>query len=210
VVEEGVAFCPECKAPQIKVGMEAATPPLPPGTPGEIQPPAEPVNRPPAARPQPVNWAKALPAAGSAGLLLAVAFLVPYSIFFFWLLIGGGLAVAFYRRGNPQPLSTGAGARIGAVSGLLGYILFAIGNSLALLVGGGGAQLRDELMRKLQELAARSPDPQAKEIAQKLMTPEALAFMIAVALVLFLAIFVVVCSVGGAAGAALFPDRDSK
>ena len=65
-------------------------------------------------------------------------------------------------------------------------------------------------MRKLQELAARSPDPQAKEIAQKLMTPEALAFMIAVALVLFLFVFVVLCSVGGAAGAALFRDRDSK
>ena len=209
-MEEGVAFCPECKAPQIKVGMEGATPPLLPSTPGEIQPPAEPLNASSVARPQPVNWAKALPAAGSAGLLLAVAFLVPYSIFFFWLLIGGALAVAFYRRGNHQPLSGAAGARIGAISGLLGYILFAIGSSLELLLGGGGAQLRDELMRKVQEMAARSSDPQVQQVAQKLMTPEALAFMIAVALVLFLFVFVVVCSVGGAAGASLFRDRDSK
>ena len=124
--------------------------------------------------------------------------------------MAGTLAVAFYRRGNPHPISAGAGARIGAVSGLLGYILFAIGVSLELVVGGGGAQLRNELIRKIQEVAARSSDPQAQEAAQKLMTPEALAFMIAFALVLFLVIFVVVCSIGGAAGASLFRDRDSE
>src|ERR1051326_7417864 len=44
-IEEGTPFCRHCGAPQIRIpGLEeAATPPMPPGTPGEVQPPAEPV-----------------------------------------------------------------------------------------------------------------------------------------------------------------------
>jgi hypothetical protein len=209
-MDEGVPFCPECKAPQIRVGTQAATPPLLPGTPDEIQPPAEPVplaNRP---QRQPVNWSKAVPAAGSAGVLLAVALHFPLAGFFFWMLVAGVLAVAFYRRGNPDPISAGDGARIGAIGGILGYILFAIATSLRLLLGGGGGQLREQFIRQVQEMAASSTDPQVQQAAKALMTPEALAFVIVIALVLVFFLFVVLCSIGGAAGASLFRDRDAK
>ena len=209
-MDEGVPFCPECNAPQIRVGTQVATPPLPPGTPDEIQPPAEPVPMAKARPRQPVNWSKAVPAAGSAGILLAVALLVPLAVFLFWMLMAGVLAVAFYRRGNPDPISPGDGARIGAISGLLGYILFAIASSLRLLLGGGGGQLRDQFVRQVQEMAASSTDPQVQQAAKALMTPEALAFVIVVALVVIFVLFVVLCSIGGAAGASLFRDRESK
>jgi hypothetical protein len=209
-VEEGVPFCPECNAPQIRVGGEAASPPLPPGTPGEVQPPAQPVAL-PQARPQgPINWSGALPAAAAAGVLISIALVVPLAIFFLWMLVGGALAVALYRRRNPGPLSPGAGARIGAVGGLVGYILFAFAYSVLLLLSHGGGQLRDELIRRIQEVAARNPDPQAQQLMQKMMTPEALAIMIAAGLVLFLFCFVVLSSIGGAIGAALFKEPDSK
>ena len=126
------------------------------------------------------------------------------------MLAGGAFAVALYRRRNPGPISPGAGARIGAVSGLFGYIIFALTYSIMLLVTGGGGTLRDELMRKIQELASRNPDPQAQEMMQKLMTPEGLAFIIAIGLVLFLVAFLALSSIGGALGSRLFGDRESR
>jgi len=209
-VEEGVPFCPECSAPQIRVGgTEPASPPLPPDTPGEIQPPARPVSLGHAAAQRPVDWSKALPAAALAGVLMTLALIVPLAIFFLWMLAGGAFAVALYRRRNPGPISPGAGARIGAVSGLLGYIIFALTYSIMLLVTRGGGTLRDELMRRIQEVASRNPDPQAQEMMQRLMTPEGLAFIIAIGLVLFLFAFLALSSVGGALGAKLFGDRES-
>ncbi len=140
---------------------------------------------------------------------MTLALIVPLAIFFLWMLAGGAFAVALYRRRNPGPISPGAGARIGAVSGLLGYIIFALTYSIMLLVTRGGGTLRDELMRRIQEVASRNPDPQAQEMMQRLMTPEGLAFIIAIGLVLFLFAFLALSSVGGALGAKLFGDRES-
>lgn len=209
-MEEGVPFCPECNAPQIRVAGEAASPPLPPGTPGEVQPPAQPVPLSQGQAKISINWSKALPAAAAAGVLISIALVVPLAIFFLWMLAGGALAVALYRRSNPGLISPGAGARIGAVGGLVGYILFALAYSVLLLVSHGGGQLRDELIRRIQEVAARNPDPQAQQLMQKMMTPEALAFIIAAGLVLFLFCFLTLSSIGGAIGAVLFKERDSK
>ncbi len=209
-MEEGVPFCPECNAPQIRVGgTEPATPSLPPGTPGEIQPPAQPVILGHAPAQPAIDWSKALPSAAIAGVLIMLALVVPLAIFFLWMLAGGALAVALYRRRNPGPISPGAGARIGAISGLFGYIIFALTYSIMLLVTRGGGTLRDELMRRIQEVASRNPDPQAQEMMHRLMMPESLAFIIAIGLVLFLFAFLALSSIGGALGAKLFGDRES-
>ena len=73
--------CPKCGAPQIRVaveeGNEPVTPPMPPGTPDEVQPPATPVypqgegwNHPVVAPdPRRVQWRSAFPLAVAVGLL---------------------------------------------------------------------------------------------------------------------------------------------
>jgi len=208
-VEEGVPFCPECNAPQIRVDAAAASPPLPPGTPGEVQPPAQPVALGQIASGG-IDWSKALPAAAIAGVLITLALLIPLAIFFLWMLVGGAFAVALYGRRNSGPITPGAGARIGAVSGLLGYILFALTYSIMLLVSRGGGTLRDDLLRRIQEVASRNPDPQAQQMMQRLMTPEGLAFIIAIGLLLFLFAFLALSSIGGALGAKLFGSRESR
>src|ERR1700757_2928378 len=79
-VEDGVPFCPQCRAPQIRVARseatsappplppeaEAATPPPSPSTTGEMQPPAQPTPVPRAGfllTPHAIEWSKAVPGA---------------------------------------------------------------------------------------------------------------------------------------------------
>jgi zinc-ribbon domain len=210
-VEDGTAFCKQCGAPQIRVPVEEpATQPLPPGTPGEVQPPAEPVTLAgaPGALPAGIDWSQAVPAAALAGVLLALAWVVPFLGFLLWLLAGGTLGVVIYRRRVPgAALTPRLGARIGAVTGLFGFGVFAVVLALELLATRGGGRLRQMLQQVIQETAARNPDPRAQAALQQMMTPGGLALIITVVLVFFLVVFLALSSGGGALGAWLLGKR---
>src|SRR5512147_586202 len=113
-VEEGTAFCPQCGAPQIRVvtaRQEPASPPLPPGTPEDAQPPAQPVELGTQAAAQPVappriQWSQAVPAAAGAGAVLALAWVIPPLGFVLWVVAAGLVGVAFYRRKVPDATLT--------------------------------------------------------------------------------------------------------
>lgn len=204
-VEDGIAFCKNCGAPQIRVmEQEPATQPLPPGTPAEAQPPAQPVSlagSPPAV-PLGVNWSQAVPAAALAGFFLAIAWVVPFLGFLLWLIAGGLLGVAMYLRRVPQAtLTSGLGARIGALTGLFGFGVFAIVLGLELLASRGSGRLRQMLQQIIEQAASRNADPRAQQAIQQMMTPAGLALLVTLVLVLFLAAFVALSSVGGALGA---------
>ncbi len=210
-VEDGTAFCKHCGAPQIRVGgEEPATPPLPPGTPAEAQPPAEPVTlagTTPAV-PAGVEWSQAVPAAALAGLLLAIAWVVPFLGFLFWLIAGGIIGVGMYRRRVPQAMLTpGLGARIGAVTGLFGFGIFCGMMAIELFTTQGSGHLRQMLQQVIEQAASRNADPRAQQAIQQLMTPAGLALMVTLVLVLFLGAFLALSSVGGAVGAWLLGRR---
>ena len=212
-VAEGEPFCSKCGAPQIRIPeMEQdATPPLPPGTPGDAQPPAHPVGvGHAAAHPGPagVHWPAALPAAGMAGALLAIAWVVPYLGYFLWMLAAGVLAVVFYRRRVPgAALTTGDGARIGAVCGLLGFAGFAGLMAILMLLVRGSGKFRALMQQAVQQAVERNPDPQAQELMNQLLTPAGMAVMITILMIIALVAFVALSSAGGAIGASLFRDR---
>src|SRR5574340_280392 len=119
-VEDGVAFCPQCGAPQIRVSaLEHTSEPLPSEAPGAsalAQPAA------PQAGPQPsavpagpatLQWGQAVPAAASAGVLVVV----------------------LYRRRFPTgTLTPRLGAKVGAVAGLFGFGAFTVLMSIQLLL----------------------------------------------------------------------------
>src|SRR5690348_4945365 len=99
-MEESAPFCPSCAAPQIRVSAPApaeipATPPLDPGTPASLEPPAIPVQTP--AR-RAMAWKIflriALPislvAAGAALMLGPLGLLAP--------LVGAAMAISLYQR----------------------------------------------------------------------------------------------------------------
>jgi hypothetical protein len=212
-VEDGTAFCKHCGAPPIRVmGDEPAATPLPPGTPAEIQPPAEPdsLGGATTAAPLGIDWSQAVPAAALAGFFLAIAWVIPLLGFLLWLIVGGVLGITMYRRRVPQAtLTPGLGARIGAVTGLFGFGVFAVlfGSELLLSRGSGG--FRQMLQQMVEQAAARNTDPRAQQAIQQMMTPAGLALLVTIVLVLFLAAFLALSSVGGALGAWLLGKRPS-
>lgn len=216
-VEDGTAFCKQCGAPQIRVMAEdSGSQPMPPGTPDDLQPPSEPValGGRPAIAPAGIDWSQAVPAAALAGLMLAIAFVIPFFGFLLWLIAGGTIGVAMYRRRVPQAtLTPGLGARIGAVAGLFGFVVFAVLFAMELLVTRGSGHFRQMLQQVIEQAAARNADPRAQQAIQQLLTPAGLALLVTIVLVLFLAAFLALSSVGGAVGAWLLGkssrDRES-
>jgi hypothetical protein len=210
-IEEGTPFCRHCGAPQIRIpGTEE--PAMPEGTPGEVQPAAQPVaiGRVPASLPAAVDWPQGLPAAGWAGLLLAVAWLVPYLGYFLWILGAGVVAVAFYKRRAPHAVVTPAiGARIGAVTGLFGFAGFALLMAIGLLLLRGSTKFREMLRQSMQQAASANPDPRAQEVLSWMTSPAGMALMVTIVMIIFLIGFIVLSSAGGAIGAKIFQKKTS-
>ncbi|HLK33093.1 MAG TPA: hypothetical protein VKT29_08380, partial [Terriglobales bacterium] len=122
-MEDGVPFCPQCGAPQIRVTMQpgpavAATPSLPPDQ--------APPRRLSLAELQPASWSRAWRAANLAAglgaltaLLVAVITGLPQLGFLIWMVGGGSLAVVIYRRRQHlERVTARMGARLGAMAGL--------------------------------------------------------------------------------------------
>jgi hypothetical protein len=220
-VEDGVPFCPNCNAPQIRVGkLEDSSPaawPLPPeadaervsATENRAQSPLEAPTR--SLLPAAVNieWREAMPGATLAGLLLALAWLFPFARILLWMLGAGGLATALYQRRRQVTLTPGQGGRIGAISGLLGFAMFAAMAVVGVL-GSGGRQVREVMQQALQQAITSNGDPRAQQMLEGLNTPAGIAIMIAVGMVFFALMFVATAALGGAAGAALFGGGDRR
>jgi len=204
-VEDGIAFCPQCNAPQIRIAASEAV--THPGTASEMTPaqPTSYASAPPASG---IQWSLALPAAALAGLV-AILMIIPLGAFGLGMLAVGALSVLLYRRRNPAAnLTPGMGGRLGAVSGALGFGIFAILTSVEMLVFRSGGQLRAALLEAVQQSAARSSDPQAQQLLEYLKTPQGLALVMVLGLIVMFVAFLVFSSLGGALGAALLRRKD--
>ncbi len=212
MLDEGTAFCPSCGAPQIRVhpslADSAATPPLPPGTPGNIQPAAIPVM---AGTPR-VDWSVAFKAAALLGLLAGI----PSSLRFvsagccLWVIGGGALAVMMYRKWKPGALVTaGMGARIGAVTGFFAFVFWLLFQVVVVSARGTG-EFRRQLMQQMQEAAAKNPDPNAQRVMQQMSTPEGVAILVTAMVVVVLVAFIIFGVIGGAVGAAIWGRRQTS
>jgi hypothetical protein len=130
--------------------------------------------------------------------------LTPLGPFGLWMVVAGILSVLFYRRRNTAAeLTPGMGAKLGAVSGTIGFGLMSILMTASLLVKGAGGDLRAAMLQKINEAAARSPDPQVQQMFEYFKTPAGLALIIVMGLVVMFVIFLVLSAAGGALGAVL-------
>lgn len=214
---------------------QPATPPLGPGTPGELQPPAERVEfRKPAESahgepsqgepyqryggtraghgapesPQNIHWSDALPGSLLGGIIIAISWILPFAGFLLWPMAAGVLAVALYLRRRPETTVNGsAGARLGAIAGLFGFGLFAVLMAIDLVAMRGGGKLRQQMEQVIQQSAARNASPEAQAMMQRLLSPEGVASLITLVLVMFLVMFVGFGSIGGALGAKLLTKK---
>jgi hypothetical protein len=198
---------------------------MPPGTPDEIQPPAEPlshaahqqshqVQQPPAVAIAPTQGGlqrrSVLRAALLAGAIAGAGSLVPFMPFMVLCMVAaGGMSIAFYSRREPDiTVTAGMGLKIGALAGLFGFLMNAIMSTLSMLSASTRSVLRGEMMERLKDAMASNSDQAAtdmlKRIGDQLSTPGGLAFIFTLALAVLAVFFVVFSGIGGAIGAALF------
>jgi len=145
-----------------------------------------------------------------AGLVAGLAWIMPPLGYLLWPITAGVLAVVLYKRRVPETtVSRGAGARVGAVTGLFGFVLFAILTAINLAALGSG-KIHQMMQQAFQQAAARNPNPEAQAMMQRFMTPEGIAIMFVIVFIFFLMIFVGFSSLGGAIGAALTRPRAPK
>jgi hypothetical protein len=194
-----MAFCPHCNAPLIRVTV-AETVPSFRTIEGEVSSPISYLSA-PASR---IDWAQAVPAAALAGFIGAILTVIPVATFGLGMFIGGALSVVLYRRRKfMADITPGMGSRLGIVSGLFGFAILTVPLAVGLAFFHMGDELRARMVVVVEQAAARSSDPQMQQIVEMVKTPDGSALFLSVGLILTFVAFVVVCGLGGAAGAVL-------
>lgn len=210
-IEDGKPFCPQCGAPQIRVAMseassesmsadDAATAEPSRGVrPGSLGIPANSLSG---------SWTQALkPCALAAAIAVALQFvgLNP----FLGAVAAGFLAAAFSRRRiSGTAIGAGAGARLGVLSGLLLFAMSTIPEMFALAMLHKGAEIRSQMMEKLQQMATRYPGPESQPFLDFVKSPDGFAIMMVASVIFALVAFVVLGGLGGALGAAFLGRND--
>ena len=200
-VEDGTPFCPQCNAPQIRVGV------LEPGE----RSVADSVILPAGSTAAPlgifIEWG---PAVLSALVALAAAIFVmllgtPAGLA---MLAAGFLCVLFYRRRcRAAHITPGMGARLGALAGGLGFGILATMLALAAAFG-LRQQLQDTFLKALQEYGAHSSDPHVAQVLELTKTSEGFTLLMTLFLAMMLVIFLILSSLGGVLGALLLRRKD--
>jgi hypothetical protein len=143
-----------------------------------------------------------LPSAGIA-LLAAILLIFLGMPAGLGMLAAGFLSVVLYRRRCPTThLTAGMGARLGALTGGLGFA--ALAAILALWTTfRSGKQIHDALLNYIQQYAARSSDPHMPQVLELFNTPAGFTFIMILTLIMTLLAFLIFSSLGGALGAFL-------
>jgi hypothetical protein len=124
------------------------------------------------------------------------------------MLAAGFFTVVFYHRRCPfARLSPGVGARLGAVSGAVGFVLVAIPAAIVTLLFQSGGESRSLVMQSFEQFAAGSSDPRAQQILEYLKTPRDFMLLMSVGLIVTLFAFLILSGLGGALGSALLRHR---
>jgi hypothetical protein len=190
-VEDGVPFCKHCGAPQIRVAVEPQAPLTSPELTSQVIQTAE------ITAPSEGGPARTFPIAAFAGLLEAL-----FSFFGLGIVMGGFLTVALYHRRNASAgLNPGVGARLGLISGAIGFGVFAVLRAVELAVFRDGLQLRDQVMKSLEQAATQYPAAQAQQMLQYFQSPQGWALIVAMSTVFTLLAFLMLSTIGGVIGA---------
>jgi disulfide bond formation protein DsbB len=222
-IDEGIAFCPHCGAPQIRVvppeeNMPASPSPMTPGGPAEL-PPTQPLPWPPGATPYPplpgaiqwdLAWRGALLAGAGAAILSAVPIVSLGCCL--WTLGAGAVSVALYQRRVPDTLITaGMGMRLGALAGVFAFVIHAVVSTASFVAFRSSSEFRRALQEQMDKQLVNSPDPRAQEIMRQMFdwinTPQGMATFMVLILVVLAVMFVVFTAAGGALGASMFGRR---
>ncbi len=157
-----------------------------------------------------MEWAQALPAAFLGMLIATVLSTVVRGALGLGLLMAGFLSVYFYRRRNPLVhLTLKLGARLGAISGVLGFGITAVASATAIAVLHSGGEIHARLLKAVQQYVSRSSDPQMQQILDFYASRQGFILMLVLGSIMMLIVFLALSSMGGLIGAAVLRRKDS-
>jgi hypothetical protein len=209
-IPEGTAFCPHCGAPQIRVSVPEpdttsaapASPSFAPGTPGEMQPPARPVNL-TSFSSNGIDWTNGRLPIVMSGIFIGITSFLPLQ--FLWIPAGGFLAVHLYnKRTFRRATSPSEGAKIGAMAGLAGYLIFAVG---MLAVFRFAADMFWNPLMEAMRARGASTGSDIGPVLDILKSPQGKAFFATFVMAVAFALILVLAAIGGAVSAAYAARR---
>ena len=207
-VEQGIAFCPHCAAPQIRVLIAEATPAAAAFAETAPTQAAVPI---PGSQQLPLlpgHWSQAIRPCALAAFVASLFMTLGLNPFVAMLSVGF-LAVIFYRQRRPGLLlKPFAGARLGALGGLLWFAMSTILESVVVLALHKGPEIRAAVLAKIDEAAARTSDPQALAMLAHVKTPGGLEVLMICGIIFTFVASIVLSGLGGALGGAIFGRRD--
>jgi len=210
-VEEGIPFCPHCSAPQIRVMI-----PEPVTAPSVLNPAAATSQGSvgfPAAQSAPtlafsIRWSQALKSCALAALVASLLMSLGLNPFVAMFSVGV-LAVILHRQRRKEfPITASTGAGLGALAGLLWFAMSAILEALTVFLLHQGPALHEEVLKKIQEAASKTTDPQVLAMFDRVKTPEGFEFLLIAALVFAFFAAIALGSLGGLLGGAILGGRD--
>lgn len=206
-MEEGVAFCPHCSAPQIRVVV--AEPVLSPAALSAALPNSAP------AAPIVTNiailrsWPQSVRPCALAALIAAVTMVLRLVDPLVAVLGAGVLAVALYRGWTPgAKVGAGTGARLGALCGFFSFGMAAVLGSLKVLLLHQSGEVRHTLLEGIQQNATRYP--QYQPTWESMRTPAGLVFTMVFLLIFAFVTSLIVGTLGGLLGGAIFGRRSGN
>jgi hypothetical protein len=211
-LEERLAFCPACGAPQIRVSIASEQP-----SPASDKLGSDLTSSPSAPPLSPtlvglaavggIEWSyflrTAAPLAALTGLLtvrlppLGFFVLLPASLI--W-------TIHRYRQHRAVPLRRGQGARMGALMGLLSFGFFLVFFLTAVFLN--QAKYREMVASMIQDSVAQTPDLQSQQMLQWVATPDGLITFTAISLAFILGFFLIIGMGSGALAVALGKARN--
>ncbi len=201
-VEDGRAFCPHCRAPQVRVKIadlpqfsdvdiqaEAASQSDPPNRVSFHAPPGRSLFR----------------SAFQAGLLGVAANLIPFGV---GMILTGIIAALLYQRNGGEKLTTRTAARLGAMAGTIAFIASALLTGCIIVLLHLQQQFRDLMMKAVEDRAGTAPDADMQKALQWLHTPEGFAIALLFSLAVLLVLSMLASALGSTITAAVSRDRN--
>lgn len=153
------------------------------------------------------RWISALIPGLLLGILAPVLFAFLKLGYLLFLIGGGAVAVVLFRhRTRSTNVGIGSGAGLGALTGAISFAIYALIIGITafvnIVVMRKGSEMAAELRKGLEQALSSNPDPQVQEMIHKMMTPEGLAALMTIGLVLLLIAMLISGTIGGMLGAA--------
>jgi hypothetical protein len=211
ILEEGRPFCPHCMAPQIRVVVAQPVAAAAPFSEAASLPQSEsplPASQTVPVLALPMHWSQAIKPCALAALVASVLMLLGLHPLVAMFAVGF-LAVVFYRQGHPgTEISSWAGARLGALSGLLWFATSAVLEALVVLLMHKGPEVQKTLLQAVDQAASRTSDPQVLAVFDRFKSPDGLQLLMVFFLIFGFFTAVILGAAGGALSGAVLGRRN--